>query len=156
MKMNHALKKKTAFFIPNGTMHFNSMPMGATNVHAAFVAMISKMEIKWNKLYKSRCKKGKEAEWEWLKKQMESATLEMKKKRAKEEAETEQENIPSPTTESEAFEPVWEPPYETDPRQGSAVIVDDISLFAQAPTILLFFFICMVEILQQKAKHSNQ
>ena len=72
--------------------------------------MVSKMEIKWDKLYKARCKKGKEAEWEceweWLREQMEAATLEMKKKRAKDEECTELENIPSPKAESEAFEPI--------------------------------------------------
>ena len=41
--MNQSSKEKTAFFIPNGKKHFNSMPMGATNAHAAFVAVVSKM-----------------------------------------------------------------------------------------------------------------
>ena len=62
VKMNQALKERTAFLIPNGKEHFNSMPMGATNAHASFIAMLSKMEIKWDKLYDSKCKKGKEAE----------------------------------------------------------------------------------------------
>jgi hypothetical protein len=93
VKMNQSSKEKTAFFIPNGKKHFNSMPMGATNAHAAFVAMVSKMEIKWDKLYETRCKKGKEAEWAWLKAQMESATDEMKRKRAKTENDQDKDKL---------------------------------------------------------------
>jgi hypothetical protein len=57
VKMNKKAKDKTAFFIPNGKKHFNSMPMGATNAHPFFVAMIAKMERKWNKLYAKRVAK---------------------------------------------------------------------------------------------------
>ena len=43
--MNQASKDKTAFFSPH---------MGATNAHAAGITMVSKMEIKWDKLYESQ------------------------------------------------------------------------------------------------------
>jgi hypothetical protein len=62
VKMNQNSKENTVFFAPNGKKHFNSMPMGATNVHAAFVAMTAKMEIKWDKLYKQRYQKGHKEE----------------------------------------------------------------------------------------------
>ena len=143
VKMTPESKEKTAFFIPNGKKHFNSMPMGATNAHAAFVAMVSKMEIKWDKLYEARCDKGKQAEWEWLKDKMEAATEEIKQRRSKMETNTE-----SKDNHTEPFEPKWERPLETDPKPGSAVIVDDIILFAHTSTILLMHFICMVEVSQ--------
>ena len=38
--------------------------MGATNVHVAFIAMASKIEIKWDKPCKARFKKEKEDTWE--------------------------------------------------------------------------------------------
>jgi hypothetical protein len=62
VKMNKESKDKTAFFIPNGKKHWNSMPMGAMNAHAFFVAMVAKMEIKWNRLYENRSKLAKEVE----------------------------------------------------------------------------------------------
>jgi hypothetical protein len=149
VKMNQASKEKTAFFMPNGKKHFNSMRMGATNTHAAFVAMASKFEIKWDKLYETRCKKGsKETKWACLKEKMEAVTKEMKRKRAKAENNKDQSTLPFPNDTSKPFEPMWQRPLETDPKPGSAAIVDDIILFAHTVLALLMHFICMVEILQ--------
>ena len=79
--MTPASKEKTALFIPNGKKQLNSMPAGTTSAHAAFVAMVPKMKMKWDEPHKARSKKkGKEAEWEWLKQKMEAATEEMKRK----------------------------------------------------------------------------
>jgi hypothetical protein len=52
--MNELSKEKTTFFTPDGKIHFAVMPMGATNTHPAFVAMIIHFEILWNKLYNQR------------------------------------------------------------------------------------------------------
>ena len=82
VEMNPASREKSAFFLAAGKKHFNSMPMGVMNAHAFFVAMLSKMEIKWNKLYGVRTKKRKEAEWEWLNEKMEAAIQTIKDKRA--------------------------------------------------------------------------
>ena len=72
----------------------------------------------------------------------------MKRKQAKAE-EADHENKPSLlSSKSAPFEPAWQKPLDTDPKPGSAVIVDDIILFAHTATILLFYFICMVEVLQ--------
>jgi hypothetical protein len=69
------------FFLANGKKHFKTMPaMGAMNAHAFFVAMTSKMEIKWNKLHGVRTKKQKEAEWKWLKEKVEKAIQMIKEK----------------------------------------------------------------------------
>lgn len=55
---------KTAFFIANEKKYFSFMLMGATNAHAAFVVMVSNMEIQLDKLYyELMCKKREEAEW---------------------------------------------------------------------------------------------
>ena len=139
VKMNQASKEKTAFFIPNGKKHFDSMPIGATNTHVAFVAMVSKMELKWDKPYESRCKKAKEVEWEWQKEKMEASMVEMKCKQAKTKKHMDQEKVPYPKSASEAFEPVWQRPLKTGPIPGSAVIVDDIILFAPTVIVLLFY-----------------
>jgi hypothetical protein len=119
VKMNQASKEKTAFFIPNGKKHFNLIPMGATKAHAAFVAMASKMEIKWDKLCEQRSKKGKEAKWEWLKARIEAATEAMKRKRASTDEQKNQDNkdkLPSPSATSEPFEPTWQRPLDADPK----------------------------------------
>jgi hypothetical protein len=148
--MNESSKDRTAFFVPDGKKHFNSMPMGATNAHAAFVAMVTKMEIKWNELYAQRTAKTREVQWEWLKTKMEQAMQETKEARKLEEDAKEEDDKLSKTTvptkepqKSQAFEPT-----SRDPKPGSAVIVDDIILFAHTVTALLYYFICMVEVLQ--------
>ena len=130
--------------------------MGAINVHAFFVAMVSKMEIKWNALYGVRTKKRKEIEWDWLTTKMEAALRTVKEKRENAEKEKADENqkvkadepeVLSPRKEA-PFSPTWQKPGEFDPRPGSAVIVDDIILFAHTASALLYYFICMIEILQ--------
>jgi hypothetical protein len=81
--------------------------------------MVSKMEIKWDKLCEQRSKKGKEAEWEWLKARMEAATETMKQKRASTDEQKnweEQDKLPSLSATSEPFEATWERPLDTDPQ----------------------------------------
>ncbi len=152
VEMNPASREKSAFFIAAGKKHFNSMPMGVMNAHAFFVAMLSKMEIKWNKLYGVRTKKRKEVEWEWLNAKMEAAIQTIKDKRATAEKERESNPEQAQTgkeiAEEAPFDPTWQKPGEHEPVPGSAVIVDDIILFAHTATALLYYFICMIEILQ--------
>ena len=59
VKMNESSKDRTAFFSADGKNHWSSMPMGAMNAHASFIAMVAKTEIKWNALYGVRTKKRK-------------------------------------------------------------------------------------------------
>jgi hypothetical protein len=132
VRMNTASRDRSAFFTPNGKKHFNSMPMGAMNAHAFFVAMVSKMEIKWNKLYEQRTKKRQEAEWSWLQEKMEQAMQKIKEKRATEEKTQGSAKVTfddveelSPRKET-PFSPTWQKPGESEPLPGSAVIVDDI------------------------------
>ena len=66
MILNESSKDRAFFTPPNGKKHWNLMPMGAMNAHSFFVAMVSKMEIKWNALYGKRTKKRKEIDWELL------------------------------------------------------------------------------------------
>ena len=66
VKMNESSKDRPAFFSSDGKKDWNSMQMGAMNTYAFFVAMVSKMEIKWNALYRVRTKKRKEIEWDRL------------------------------------------------------------------------------------------
>jgi hypothetical protein len=74
-------KDRTAFFSSNGKKHWNSMPMGAMNAHAFFVAMVSKMEIKWNAPCGERTRKRKEIKWEWLTTKMEEVLCTIKETR---------------------------------------------------------------------------
>jgi hypothetical protein len=129
--------------------------MGATNAHAAFVVMVTKMEIKWNELYAQRTEKTREVQWEWLKTKMEQAMQETKEARkSKEDAMEGDDKVPKTTVpkeepqKSQDFEAIWEKPTSRDPKPGSAVIVDDIILSAHTATALLYYFICMVEVLQ--------
>ena len=41
-------KAKLAFFTPNGKKRWTVMPMGATNAHPVFVALISKFKKEWD------------------------------------------------------------------------------------------------------------
>ena len=43
-------KTKLAFFTPNGKKRFRTMPMGATNAHPVFVALVAKFKKEWDKL----------------------------------------------------------------------------------------------------------
>ena len=101
------------------------MPMGATNAHAAFVAMVNNFEIQWNQLYTKRSKLQQEAKWTWLQTQLDAEP-----------------------PEATAWNPTWTKPTHTDPQPGSAVIVDDIILFANTAAAQFYYFICVVEILQ--------
>jgi hypothetical protein len=120
VKMNQASKEKMAFFMPNRKNHFNSMPMGATDAHAAFAAMVSKLEVNRDNLHEMRCEKSMDAKWARLKEKMEAATKEMKQKRAKAGNNKDQTTLPFPSdTISKPFEPMWQRPLETDPMPGS-------------------------------------
>jgi hypothetical protein len=142
VSMNQASRPKSAFFIPGGKKRFRSMPMGATNAHAVFVAMVCKFETKWDALYEHRCHKQKEAEWAWLKDKMKH---EYNKSRPKHATTPEPDSHDS--HEEKNWEPKWDRP-QTASRPGSAVIVDDILLFARTAAALLYYLICVLETLQ--------
>jgi hypothetical protein len=63
-------------------------------------------------------------------------------------SEKDQESKVPVKEEEEPFNPTWQKPGEHEPRPGSAVIVDDIVLFAHAAMALLCYFICMVQMPQ--------
>jgi hypothetical protein len=43
-----ASQDKTAFYTPSGKKHWTVLPMGATNAHPFFIAMINEMQAVWN------------------------------------------------------------------------------------------------------------
>jgi hypothetical protein len=133
--MSQASRPKSAFFIPDGKKRFRSMPMGATNAHAAFVAMVCKFEHKWNNLYQKRCQTQHDNEWIWLKEQMNTAYAKIT---ATDKLQTQDELD---------WEPKWDRP-EKASKPGSAVIVDDILLFARTAAALLYYLVCVLETLQ--------
>jgi hypothetical protein len=47
-------QEKTAFYVPDGKKHWKVMPMGATNAHPFFVALVERMHFEWNQLAKTR------------------------------------------------------------------------------------------------------
>jgi hypothetical protein len=57
--MHKSSQQKTAFFTPDSKKRFAGMPMGATNAHPAFVAMVTRFEILWNELNNRRAKMQK-------------------------------------------------------------------------------------------------
>jgi hypothetical protein len=115
------------------------MPMGATNAHAAFVAMVCKFEHKWNALYDKRCKKQHDKDWAWLKERMNIAYEKVKRTNTSQQ---------EPLTQDELdWEPKWDRS-ETANKPGSAVIVDDILLFARTAAALLYYLVCVLEMLQ--------
>jgi hypothetical protein len=40
VKLDKMSQEKTAFYVPGGKKHWKVMPMGATNAHPFFVAMV--------------------------------------------------------------------------------------------------------------------
>jgi hypothetical protein len=54
VKLDKMSQKKTAFYVPDGKKHWKVMPMGATNAHPFFIAMVERMRFKSNQLAKSR------------------------------------------------------------------------------------------------------
>ena len=88
---------------------------------------------------------------------MEEAIQTIKEKRAASEQAKEHETQKVKADESKVlsprkeapFSPTWQNPGELDLLPGSAVSVDNIILFAHhAASALLYYFICMIEILQ--------
>ena len=47
-------KAKLAFFTPTGKKRFRTMPMGATNAHPVFVALVAKFKQEWDALAKKQ------------------------------------------------------------------------------------------------------
>jgi hypothetical protein len=66
--MNELFQEKTAFFTPDGKKHFLVMPMDATNANPAFMAVVTCLEILWNKLYDQRAKHQEAENWAQLQK----------------------------------------------------------------------------------------
>ena len=52
IKVEASSKAKLAFFTPTGKKRFTVMPMGATNAHPVFVALVSKFKKEWDNLAK--------------------------------------------------------------------------------------------------------
>jgi hypothetical protein len=51
-------KPKLAFFTPSGKKRFKTMPMGATNAHPVFVALVAKFKKEWDELARKAGLKG--------------------------------------------------------------------------------------------------
>ena len=51
-------RAKLAFFTPTGKKRFRAMPMGATNAHPVFVALVAKFKKEWDALAKDRGLQG--------------------------------------------------------------------------------------------------
>ena len=130
MLLRKSCREKTAFYIPRGKKHWKVTPMGATNAHPAFVCMAMEMEDKWNEEYKRSRKDSQDVKAERLRKWME-ATL---------------KDTSDGIEELERKEPLWTRDDEPEPK--SAVIVDDIILAAVHATTLLFYFMCVLQVLK--------
>ena len=48
MELTESAKPKTAFFIPNGKLRMTCMPMGATNAHPAYNAVMELLKQRWD------------------------------------------------------------------------------------------------------------
>jgi hypothetical protein len=145
--MNNASKEKTAFFTPDGKKHFNVMPMGATNAHPAFVAMVNKFKEAWDALYDTRIKHSAEANWIWLKDRLEEHVTETLKKKDEADATT-LRVIQEALKEAKESMKARQTRQANTSRPGSAVIVDDVILFAKTLWKLLFYFTCVLAILK--------
>ena len=147
VKMNQASKEKTAFFTPDGKKHFNNMPMGATNAHPAFVAMVNKFKEKWNEIYDSQIRHGNEANWTWLKERLERQLEEIRKNKAHKDDEM-LRTMEAALQEAKESMQARQGRQKTTSKPGSAVIVDDVILYAKTLWQLLFYFTCVLSVLQ--------
>jgi hypothetical protein len=118
--------------------------MGATNAHPAFVAMVGKFEEKWNALFERTTQKHKQVSWTWLQQRLEQQFQKI--------AET--KNTDTIRTTAAALEIVRARALtqtnteDITSKPGSAVIVDDIILFAKSALLLFVYFICILDVLE--------
>jgi hypothetical protein len=123
------------------------MPMGAKNAHPAFVAMVTSFEDKWDQLYTHQRESNRATATE--NKEQEKKTKEAKNGREgkpKEEKKNKEEKLGLVDDWKRQYEEKSK--YTNRPKPGSAVIVDDIILFAKTAAVLLTYFKCVIEILQ--------
>jgi hypothetical protein len=54
VKLDKMSQEKTVFYVTDGKKHWKVMPMGATNAHPFFVAIVERMHFEWKQLAKTR------------------------------------------------------------------------------------------------------
>ena len=139
MMLNKQSRSKTAFYIPRGKKRWKRTPMGATNAHPAFVAMMMQLEDLWNQKYKQERKDKRKAQE--IMKIMQRAFHQRDPNTHRKENEDQNENW-----NPEKTEPSWT--REDEPTPRSAVIVDDVILAAVNAPTLLYYYTCVLSILQ--------
>jgi hypothetical protein len=162
-------KEKTAFFTPNGKMHWTRMPMGILNAHAFFTAMIADMKKEWDAAHGENASEMLEKicdlytqvqqKQDWL----QDIPYKAAQKRTKAEKNRMYADIkaspskypkpkePTPMSRSARddvppvnalFDFTAEQLKQSNP--GSAVIVDDVILYDKfIPTLLAYFANCL-------------
>ena len=142
MFLNKQSRSKTAFYIPRGKKRWKRTPMGATNAHPAFVAMMMQMEDEWNDKYEAERRDKTNAK----------AIIEMMQhhfNNRKQQTIKGNNNCCDNENENwnpERTEPAWT--REEEPAPKSAVIVDDVILAAVNATTLLYYYTCVLSVLQ--------
>lgn len=110
-------RPKTAFYIPKGKKRWKNMPMGLQNAHAFFVAMVTKIQERWEQYYDDH------------KASLIEKTTRLLNNNTTGKVRTEQEVA--------GLIAVGKP--------GSAVIVDDVILYARNVPTLIAYTLAMLE-----------
>ena len=122
--------------------------MGATNAHSAFVAMVTKFKEKWNGIYSTRVKHATEAIWTWLKDQLETQLAAILAKKQEAVDKKMLNTVKEALQEAKESMKARQTRQQTTSKLGSAVIIDDVILFAKTLWKLLFYFTCVLMVLQ--------
>ena len=135
VKLHEGLKDKTAFFIPNGKMHWLVMPMGILNAHAFFVSMTMDMKREWD----AKFKEDPAAAINFLKEIVKDVTP-IPNKMSPQGVNWVQQ-LAELLTEGNIRKAI------KDSAPGSAVIVDDLMLHDSNELSLMAYFVSILKVL---------
>ena len=127
VKVHEGSKDKTGFFTPDGKRHWKNMPMGIKNAAAFFVCMMLDMKREWDARFSDDTKAMAFIQH----------ILRMYERLS-----------------PEAFEDIFKDIVESasklreEDQPGSAIIIDDLMLYAKHVVVLLAYFVNILETLQ--------
>jgi hypothetical protein len=108
---------------------------------------VNKFKEKWNALYDKRIKLGSEENWNWLKNKLDGQLKELLKRKEENDGSM-LETVKDALREAKESMQARQNRQKTTSKPGSAVIVDDVILFAKTLWQLLFYFTCVLSVLQ--------
>ena len=135
VKLHEGSKDKTAFFVPDGKMHWRVMPMGILNAHAFFVSMTMDMKREWDAKFLT----DPTAAITFLREVMKDVAPLLKELQPQGTNWT--QDLTKLLSEANIRQAI------KDSAPGSSVIVDDLMLHDSNELSLLAYFVCILKVL---------